>query len=494
VEAFFLDPDFRGTLQQHIQHLVSHGIVSGRFTPGAKMPSSRKLGDHLGVSRITVTLAYAELQSGDYLVARSRSGYFVSDTAPTIALSSPIEVHGATRIDWSRAFARRFSGQVLPDKPSDWQRYRYPFIYGQVDETLFDYKNWRLCALQALGKRDLAAVTADAFESDDPELVKYITLSSLPRRGIAARPAEVLITLGAQNALWLCAEVLIGPRRRAAMENPGYPGLRAVLEPTRCSLSYVPVDDGGMVVEAIDPTTDVVFVTPSHQCPTNVTMPLQRRRELLARAAASDIVIIEDDYEAEMAFHRASTPSLKSLDRDGRVIYVGSLSKALFPGLRLGYIVAPEPFIREARSLRTSVLRHPPGHLQRTAARFLALGHYDALVSRLAEALGRRREVAARALEREGLRALAPDVAGGSSFWVDAGDGVDSAELARRLRARSVLVEPGYVFFGPQPARSNHFRIAYSSIADGRIDEGVAIIAATLDEMCGSRSETGAPP
>ena len=218
-EAFFLDPEFRGTLQQHIQHLVSHGIVSGRFAPGAKMPSSRKLGDHLGVSRITVTLAYAELQSGDYLVARSRSGYYVSPTAPSIGLAVPIEVQASAGLDWSRVMSRRFSGQALPDKPSDWLSYRYPFIYGQVDETLFDYKNWRLCALQALGRKDLASVTADAFESDDPELIKYIALSSLPRRGIAARPAEILITLGAQNALWLCAEVLLGRRRMAAMEN-----------------------------------------------------------------------------------------------------------------------------------------------------------------------------------------------------------------------------------------------------------------------------------
>jgi GntR family transcriptional regulator / MocR family aminotransferase len=493
-EAFVPDPDFKGTRQQHIQHLVSHGIASGRFPPGARMPSSRRLGNHLGVSRITVTLAFAGLEADGFLVARSRSGFFVSPTAPRTGLAPPVPPAPATAVDWGRAIARRFTGQVLPDKPADWQSYRYPFIYGQIDETLFDYKSWRLCALEALGRKDLPEVSADAFESDDIELVKYIAMTGLPRRGIAARPSEILITLGAQNALWLVAQILLAPRRRAAMENPGYPGLRAVIEPTGCALAGVPVDDRGLVLEALEPRTDVVFVTPSHQCPTNVTMPLQRRRELLAFAAAHDSLIVEDDYEAEMSFLKPPTASIKSLDRDGRVIYVGSLSKALFPGLRLGYIVAPEPLIREARSLRTAVLRHPPGHLQRTTARFLALGHYDAILARLGEAFAQRRRTMANALQRAGLRAAAAGTAGGSSFWIDAGEGIDSAELARRLRAKSVLIEPGHAFFGPRPARSSLFRIAYSSVAEALIPDGVALIAETLAEMAGTRAAAASAP
>ena len=140
------------------------------------------------------------------------------------------------------------------------------------------------------------------------------------------------------------------------------------------------MDSDGLPPDLIPPETDVVFTTPSHQCPTASTMPISRRKELLRRASADDFLIVEDDYEFEMSFLKPPSPALKSLDDEGRVIYVGSFSKSLFPGLRLGYLVGPAPFIREARALRSAVLRHPPGHMQRTAAYFLSLGHYLSLI------------------------------------------------------------------------------------------------------------------
>ena len=167
------------------------------------------------------------------------------------------------------------------------------------------------------------------------------------------------------------------------MENPCYPSLRDILTQSRCQVASVEVDAAGLPPDALPSDVDVVFTTPSHQCPTATTMPLERRRTLLNRAAEQDFLIVEDDYEFEMSFLKAPSPALKSLDREGRVIYVGSFSKSLFPGLRLGYLVGSKPFIREARALRSTVLRHPPGHIQRTAAYFLSLGHYDALIRRM---------------------------------------------------------------------------------------------------------------
>jgi GntR family transcriptional regulator/MocR family aminotransferase len=171
-----------------------------------------------------------------------------------------------------------------------------------------------------------------------------------------------------QNALWLAAQVLLNQRRTAVMENPGYPGLRVALNLARCNVVNVPVDHAGMRLDALPDETDVVFTTPSHHCPTSVTMPLERRQELLEMASRKDFLIVEDDYEFEMSFLNPPAPALKSLDEEGRVIYVGSFSKSLFPGLRLGYMVGSETFIREARALRMVVVRHPPGHLQRMSA------------------------------------------------------------------------------------------------------------------------------
>ena len=142
VDTFFLELNGQGTLQAQIQQMIAEGILSGRFHVGEKLPSSRKLAAHLGVSRITVTLAYTELLANDYLTAKGRSGYYVSQNAPVPPKYTPVQ-RGAETVDWDKALARRFlDANVLP-KPSDWRSYKYPFIYGQADRTLFDHANWR---------------------------------------------------------------------------------------------------------------------------------------------------------------------------------------------------------------------------------------------------------------------------------------------------------------------------------------------------------------
>ncbi len=476
VDTFFLELNGQGTLQAQIQQMIAEGILSGRFHVGEKLPSSRKLAAHLGVSRITVTLAYTELLANDYLTAKGRSGYYVSQNAPVPPKYSPVQ-RGDETVDWNTALARRFSDGEVLFKPSDWRDYRYPFIYGQADRTLFDHANWRLCAVRALGHKDFDSLTGDYVDQDDPLLVEFIARHTLPRRGIAARPEEILITMGAQNALWLASRILLNRNRTAVIEDPCYYALRDLLNHSECKVAPVPVDRDGLPAHALPNETDVIFTTPSHQSPTTATMPVDRRTDLLTRARELDAMVVEDDYEFEMAFLGAPSPALKSMDRDGRVIYVGSFSKSLFPGLRLGYMVGSEPFIREARALRSLALRHPPGHIQRTAAYFLSLGHYDAQIRRMSKALAQRRDALDNAVDQHGLTVAGRGILGGSSLWMSAPPHVDTTELAQRLRGQSVHIEPGAPFFsGPERPR-NFYRLGYSSIALDRIAPGAKLIA-----------------
>ena len=479
-DTFFLDPGFQGSLQSQIQQIVAAAVLSGRFQPGEKMPSSRKLAAHLKISRITVTLAYNELVADDYLSSTSRSGYFISQSAPSSPLNGQQQVKTDDKVDWERVIQRDFTGARLVEKLGDWRRYPYPFIYGQADPELFNQSSWRLCAHQALGKKDFDSLTSDYAERDDPELVSFIARHTLPRRGIHARPEQILVTVGAQNALWIVAQILLKQGRVAAYENPGYPGLRDILRHSGSINHAVDVDAQGLPPDLLPRDADVVFTTPSHQCPTTVTMPIKRRHEMLRLAHDRDFLIVEDDYEFEMSFLTPPTPALKSMDKDGRVIYVGSFSKSLFPGLRLGFLVGSEPFIRQARALRHAILRHPPGHIQRTTAYFLALGHYDSMVKSMRHAFHERRKVLDKALRDTPLTVAGSAGFGGSSLWVQAPVGVDTMDLATRLRQDGVLIEAGDPFFQGDNAPKNLFRLAYSSINVNRIPEGIRRIAAAV--------------
>ncbi|UWQ03710.1 PLP-dependent aminotransferase family protein [Aliiroseovarius crassostreae] len=482
VETFFLDPDAQGTLQAQIQQMIAEAILSGRLPRGEKLPSTRALAKHLGVSRITVTLSYTELQASDYLSSKGRSGFYISENAPEPPSFQPRH-RTEDKVDWNRAIGHSFSEVSTPQKPQNWRQNRYPFTYGQSDETLFDHNSWRLCALKALGQKDHDSMVRDYYDQDDPELIEFIARHILPRRGILARPEEILITLGAQNALWLSAQILLTQRRTAAIEDPCYYSLRDILMQSRCHLEPITVDADGLPPEALPDGTDVIFATPSHQSPTTATMPLERRKRLLDRARELDALVVEDDYDFEMSFLQPPSPALKSLDKEGRVIYVGSFSKSLFPGLRLGYMVGSEPFIREARALRSTVLRHPPGLIQRSVAYFLSLGHYDALIRRIGKAYESRRNVMEQAISEHGLTASGSGVFGGSAFWMKAPETVDTTELAEQLKAQSVLIEPGKPFFAGSGRPKNFYRLAYSSIPTDRIPKGISLIAQEIDKL-----------
>lgn len=478
------------SIQSQIREMLVSAILDGQLPSGEALPSSRKMAKTLRVSRNTVVLAYQGLVDDGYLTARERSGYYVNQEIREgrAKASPPAPLPRQEGPGWTRRFRMRPARQPHVSKPQDWQSYTYPFISNQVDPTLFPIAAWRECSRQAMGIRGLDAWTSDTSGNDDPALAEQIRTRLLPRRGIMASADQILVTMGAQNALYLLASLLISPDTRVAIEDPGYPDARNIFGLKTKHVRPIQVDDHGLPVDKRLDSCDYAYVTPSHQSPTTPTLPLARRRDLLERAAAHDFIIIEDDYEAETNYVSEPTPALKSLDLAGRVVYVGSLSKTLFPGLRLGYLVASAELIAEARALRLLMLRHPPNNNQRTTALFLSLGHHDALIHRLHRAYRARWQEMGTALQRHLPDSTRPPTFGGTSFWVRGPKALDADILAAEARRQGIIIEPGSIHFAAADGPRNYFRLGISSIALEKIEPGIRLLASLIDRHCRGRA------
>ena len=478
-------------LQARLRRAVVQAILDGRLDSGAALPSSRELALALGVSRNTVTAAYVQLIDDGFLQARPRSGVFVAPGARPAAVLAAEPLLGASgqpgrAPEWDGRLRRTLAGRSTLTKPERWSAYPYPFVYGSHDAELFPTEDFRECCTRSLARAQLPRWTPDLESDDLPELVEQIRTRLLPRRGVFALPEEIILTVGTQHAFYLLAEALFDETTRLGLEEPGHPHARNSFAVRKPRTVEVAVDGDGLVVDAM-PAVDYLFVTPSHQSPTTATLSLERRRWLLRKAELLDFVLIEDDYEAENLYAGTPMPALKSLDRSGRVIYIGSISKSLSPALRLGYIVAPRALVAELRLLRHAMLRHPSAFLQHAYALFLSLGHHESHARKVNQAVQERMALAA-----DSLCELLPDFEftvpqGGASLWVRAPDWVDSAELAQVARGHGVLIEAGNVFFARPPYPCPFFRMRLSSIAPLQIVAGVQALALAVDELAGAR-------
>ena len=351
------------------------------------------------------------------------------------------------------------------------------------DPALFPVADWRECAREALSVVAIRDWARDHIDSDDSLLIEQIHTRLLPRRGVWASPDEILITVGAQHALYLLATLLVTSGSTVGIEDPGYPDARNIFAVKTSRMVGLPVDEAGLIVNKNLDQCDYIYVTPSHQSPTTVTQSLQRRQLLLRHAVDRDFVVIEDDYECETNFVGDPTPALKSLDENNRVIYVGSVSKTLAPGLRLGYMVAPPELIREARALRRLMLRHPPANNQRAVALFLARGHHDSLVRRLSHAYRDRWQVMGGALARYLPDSTRVPTFGGTSYWVRGPAGLHADHLQQQALAHGILIEPGQVHFMSDNPPVNYFRLGFSSIPADRIEPGIRKLSNLIHQL-----------
>ncbi|OZI32407.1 GntR family transcriptional regulator [Bordetella genomosp. 10] len=484
-------PFHRGRgLQEQLREKLLNAMFDGSLPAHEPMPSSRRLSEELGLSRNTVVLVYEKLAQEGYLVASSRRGFYINPhvlgerqqaslkTDPQQLFARPDDAP-----DWDARLAQHPSRLRAIVKPRNWRDYRYPFIYGQVEYDEATAAHWRECARLAASGAHARTWLDDQVAQDDALLVEQITQRILPRRGIHVGPEQLLITIGTQNSLFMLTQLLARPGMPVGLEEPGYVDARNIFALAGCAPRPLAVDGQGLVVDERMAGCAMVFCTPSHQSPTGVTMPLYRRIELLEQARRHDFLVIEDDYESEQNILGRNHPALKSMDESGRVIYLGSLTKSLMPGVRLGFVVADAELIRELRALRRYLYRHPPSNNQRILALFLGMGYFDAHARRLRSALARKWRTISQAVA-DALPAVTPSgTSGGSALWLRGPAGFDAWELQRAAARRGALIEPGQIHFLAEPAPTGYFRLGYGAIAHDDIVPGVQLLAEAWKDM-----------
>jgi GntR family transcriptional regulator/MocR family aminotransferase len=464
--AIAIDRRKPAPLHRQIYEEWRRGILSGRFAPGDRVPSTRELSAALQVSRATVAAAYDQLVAEGYLDGRHGSGTFVSRQLPERdAWSGGTAVtraeHAAIRLS---AFVDRLSAITA----------QTPAAPGVIDLSGSgpDYDQFPFAAWGRLLRRHLRRLTPSLFryarDGAGHEALRAAIASYLRRsRAVRCTAEQVIVVSGSQQALDLCARVLVDAGDEVVVEEPGYPGARQLFVAAGARLRAVSVDADGLEVASIPPAARLAYVTPSHQFPLGASLSLARRLELLAWAGRRRAVVIEDDYDSEFRYGGAPLPALQGLGDASRVVYVGTFSNAMFPGLRIGYLVLPgalvEPFVRA----KWYADRHMASLEQAALADFIREGHFQQHVRRMRRVYKGRREALLEALARHlaSRAAIVGDAAG--MHVVVRFDGPDVARRARRNGVR-LLSTAGYYTGRAVP---HEFILRFSGLGERALKE-----------------------
>ena len=457
------------TLAEQIRQGIIAAISSGALGPGARLPSWITLAAQLGVARGTVKSAYERLADEQVVVSSRSGGTRVADHPAGVAPATP-----STEAETPPAL------------------YRYlltgPAIFQMGVPAPDGLPTSLLARLRAQAAR--AEVSAPAVYPDprgEIELRREIAAHVALARGLECRPSQIFITAGFASALGMTLNVLGAEGRQAWMENPGFFQSRKALELARLVPVPIPVDEDGIDVSyGIDKAPDaaLALVTPGQQAPLGATLSLKRRLELIAWAARTGAWILEDDYLGELQLHRRAAPALASLDRDGRVIHIGSFSKTISPALRLGFIVAPTTLVARFTEATLCVGSAPGPAVQLATAQFMREGHYMRHLRRLKRIYSARGEALRAELERKGYRVHI----GGLAAVVHLPDGVSDVGIAQSALGHGLAPSPLSPWFSPGTDQESGLLLGVATVNE----EQVSAACQQLHQLIGAPEGTSA--
>lgn len=478
-----IDKSVVKSLSRQVYEGYRKAIVGGNVRAGQRLPSTRVLALELGISRTPVLSAYAQLLAEGYLESRVGSGTVVSRSLPDRKTAPGCGSDSATVVSASR---RALSKRCLSlSSAGDFYRHRVvgPFGIGQIAFEHFPLPIWN-----SLVTRHLRNVHARSLDYGDPmglkELRDAIAAYLRTARGVRCEGEQILIVCGSQQGLEITSRVLLDPGNRVWMEEPGYNFARRVFACAGCRVVPVPIDTEGLDVAAGVKkcrNARAALVTPSHQYPLGVTMSVSRRLQLLDWAERCGAWIIEDDYDSEYRYESMPVASLQGLDRNSRVVYIGTFSKVLFPSLRLGYIVVPADLVDRFLAIRFTMDIGPATLYQAVLADFIREGHFSRHIRRMRSEYGERRSVL-----MENIR----NVIGAKATIVGAQAGLhlsvilkgipdrEIAEHAARQNLHLVPLSPSYA--GEAPLHG--FILGYGGTAGEMIPEAVRTLSGHLTQ------------
>ena len=456
---------------------VRHSILSGALHVNDRLPSTRDLAEQLGISRTVILLAYDQLLAEGFVTGRGGSGTFVAEgVSKSVGRGS---TKGATlRVSrFGAAAAAAVPSVDSPKRPPT--NFRYDFVYGRSDLETFPFEMWRRLLVRQARRASVRQFDYGSAPGSF-DLREAICVHLRRSRSVVCDPSDVIVVNGSQQALDLVVRVLVERGDRVAIEDPHYNGTRESLRAAGAKLLAVPVDHDRMNTARLPKLASVAFVTPSHQFPTGAILSLSRRLALLEWARRQNAVIVEDDYDGEFHYEGRPLESLQGLDREGRIVYIGTFSRTVFPALRIGYLIPPKSLVPAFTAAKWLNDLHSATLEQQTLAEFISEGMYERHLRRLRRRNTERRAVLLKSIRQHlGDRVEVTGESAGAHVVLWPKGKIKEDDVIARAAERGVRVYGIAHCFLTRPSRPG-LMLGYARMTEHEIREGVRLLGEVL--------------